>query len=146
MPLPTSMHILDANSEEQKVTFRPPKKDVGFTPTPEFNPTMKVVACSICHTTGIAEFVSGFDLKAADGLMAGKPIWGTCYRCRREVELVPLAVTKEQHDGFMLQYEIQRTLDAYTNRRWPVPANGSLVPVGKIKQYERQGRIAPSGS
>jgi hypothetical protein len=146
MPLPSSMHILNGNSEEQKVTFAPPKRDVGFTPTPDFNPTRKVVCCSICKTTGIAEFISGFDLVAADALMAGKPISGICYRCQKTVELIPLAITGEQLKEYLTQYEIQRTLDEYTARRWPVPSNGSLIPIGKLKEYERQGRLPPSGA
>lgn len=142
MPLPRSLHILNADGEAQKVTIAPPKRDVGFTPTPDYNPTRKVVACSVCKSTGIAEFYAGFDLQAADSLMAGRPIRGMCFRCRKEVELVPLALTEQQHEEYVLQYQIQKTLDEYTRRRWPIPSNGSVIPHGRIQHYERQGRIS----
>lgn len=140
MPLPVAINYLDSTSTEQSAIVQA-KKDSGYRPDPTYYPTMKVVRCKVCETVGVAEFVGGFNLKAGDNLMAGRPIRGLCFRCRKETELVPLEPhLKKEEAGVIHLYRIQQTLDEMVKRGESPGPSGIIWPIARVLDRERKRR------
>lgn len=136
MPLPFRMGYLDSDNKQAEVAIKTPEKPSGYVPTPEYNPTRVIVRCGGCKAVGIAEFVNGFNLKEGDRLMAGKPIIGLCFRCKKETELIPIKLSPGKDHEMRMLYDIQRSLDEATRRGEPINPNGVIWPLARIKAYE----------
>ena len=136
MPLPFRIGFLSREGCEAEVLIKVPEKKSGYVPTPEYNPTRVIVKCFKCKSVGIAEFVNGFNLKEGDRLMAGKPIRGLCFRCKKETELVPIKLSPGKDHEMRMLYDIQRSLDEATRRGDPIDPNGVIWPLARIKAYE----------
>lgn len=116
-------------------------------PTTQYYPTMQVVRCSGCSGVGIAEFVNGFSYREGDRLMDGKPIRGVCFRCQREVELVPIKLSPSDGGQLRLLYQIQQSLDEAVRRGERLGPTSILWPLARVKEYERRKRetqVVPS--
>lgn len=136
MPLPIRLHYVDQNNQQKAVAIKPSEKEKAPEPTPEYNPTRVIVKCRECKAVGIAEFMNGFNLRDGDRLMAGKPITGLCFKCRKETELVPIKLAKNEDRELRVLYDIQRSLDEATRRGDPIPENGMIWPLARIKAYD----------
>jgi len=142
MPLGTKITFVDQDKKVQDVTVK--SKDSGYTPTPEYHPTMKMVKCAGCGGIGVCEFLNGFDLKKADALMGGKPITGVCFRCRKTTEMIPLVLKPSDEANLKMLYGIQQSLDEAA-KNGETLGNGVLIPIGVRKKYERAGTQQPPG-
>jgi hypothetical protein len=136
MPLPFRVGFLDKGNREAEVAIKTPEKKSGYEPTPEYNPTRVIVKCRECKAVGIAEFVNGFNMKDGDKLMAGRPILGICFRCRKETELVPIKLAPGKDHEMRMLYDIQRSLDESTRRGEPIDPRGVIWPLARIKAFE----------
>jgi len=118
------------------------EKKQGPLPTAEYHPTFKLVRCGSCQTLGVAEFVNGFNYADADKLMDGKVIHGSCLKCNKTVELVPVPVkNKDQVEGILKTfYEVQAALTEAAKRGQKIGPNGILWPLARIQEYERKQR------
>lgn len=141
MPLPpTPIHYLDQDGFEKTAVVKGDEKPSGYRPTESYHPTMQVVKCSSCNSIGVAEFVNGFDLKAGDKLMAGRPIRGTCFRCRKTTELVPLKnLVRQEEAGIKHLYKIRQTLEEMARRGQSLGPSGMIYPIEKLREYEQRG-------
>lgn len=138
MPLPRTkvdVHFVDKDSNIVKHTVS--KKETGYEASPEYYPTMRVVKCSNCNQVGVCEFLGGMNLKEGDRLMDGKPIRGTCHKCGKRVDLVPLPVNDPQHKQALLYYQMQRTLDEKV-RRGEKLTNDIILPIDRLLDRERK--------
>ena len=131
----------DANITKETVT----RKETGYEASKEYYPTMRVVKCSRCNGVGVAEFLGGMNLKEGDRLMDGKPIRGTCYKCGKKVNLVPLPVDDPEHKQALLYYQMQRTLDEHVKRGEKLPSNSTILPVDRLLDRERKMREMNGG-
>jgi hypothetical protein len=137
MPLPFRVGFLDKDNRESEVAIKTPEKKSGYVPTTEYCPTRIVIKCFECRKVGIAEFVNGFNFADGDRLMAGKPIRGICYNCKKETEFVPLTkLTPEKTGEIRHLYDIQRSMDEMARLGIPIDANGTIVPFGRLRAYE----------
>mgnify|MGYP001612199687 CR=1 FL=1 len=138
MPLPRTkvdVHFVDKDSNIVKQTVS--KKETGYEATPEYYPTMRVVKCSGCGQVGVCEFLGGMNLKEGDRLMDGKPIRGTCHKCGKRVDLVPLPTDDPQFKKAIVYYQMQRTLDAKVARGEKLTSD-IIVPIDRVLDRERQ--------
>jgi hypothetical protein len=136
------IHYVDANQDKKTKVLVETKKPSGYEPTPEYHPTMKAVKCSGCGGVGIVEFVNGFDLKKGDALMEGKNITGVCHgKCGgRAVEFIPISRFLAPHEEKEIQhlYKIAAALDYASKQNYRVGDNSLILPVGKLKEYEKR--------
>jgi hypothetical protein len=138
MPLPVRIGYLSEDGTEKTVSVKSSEKPSGYTPTVDYHPTHVVVKCRECKGVGIAEFVNGFNFKDGDKLMAGRPIRGICFRCKKETELVPLTKLSPEKDGEIKHlYNIQQALDEATKRGEPIDPNAVIWPLARIRAYEK---------
>jgi hypothetical protein len=139
MPLPKSqvnIHFLDKDSTiVENVVFK--KRETGYQASAEYYPTMRAVKCSKCGQIGVCEFLGGLNLKEADRVMGGKPIRGTCLKCNKMVDLVPLPVDDPRNEKVRLYYHMQQSLNAAVRRGQPLGAAGELLPEERMQSYER---------
>ena len=142
MPLPptkVNIHFLDKDSNiVSDVDFK--RRETGYQPTSEFYPTMRAVKCSKCGEIGVCEFLGGLNLKEADRVMDGKPIRGTCLKCGKLVDLVPLPVDDPENEKVRLYYQIQASLNEAVARGERLSPTGLIWPLERIKEYERWKR------
>ena len=75
----------------------------------------------------------------------GKPIRGTCYKCGKKVDLVPLPVNDPEHKQALLYYQMQRTLDEHVKRGEKLPSNSTILPVDRLLDRERKMREMNGG-
>ncbi len=147
MPLPktpVNIHFLNKDSEiVEDVTFQ--RRETGYEPTAAYAPTMRAVKCSKCGEIGVCEFLGGLNLKEADRVMAGKPIRGTCLKCNKTVDLVPLPVNDPENEKVRLYYQIQRSLDEATRRGEKLGPNGMIWPIERVQEWERWKRGEAAG-
>jgi hypothetical protein len=142
MPLGAKITFVDESKKIQNITVQ--AKESGYAPTPEYHPTMKMVKCAGCGGIGVCEFLDGFDLKKADSLMAGKPITGVCFRCRKTTEMIPIVLKPSDESELKMLYGIQRSLEEAAKNGESLHT-GILTPVGIRKKYERASeRSTPS--
>lgn len=142
MPLP--MHINGRSepgqSEEARKRLMEPS---GYAPTPEYFPTYKPVRCGLCKKVGMLNFQGGFDLKAGDRVMEGKPIWGDCGMCGRRAELIPLPTDESIRKDIKVYYDIAEALKGAMRRGWRIGGGALLIPEAKQRQLEEvRARIA----
>jgi hypothetical protein len=139
MPLPKTplnIHFLDKDSSVvENVTFS--KRETGYRPTSEFYPTMRAVKCSKCGEIGVCEFLGGLNLKEADRIMDGKPIRGTCLKCGKMVDLVPLPVDEYGNPGLEVYALMQEALLEKVRRGRQLDPTGTIWPVERIRMWER---------
>jgi hypothetical protein len=138
MPLPkthVNMHFLDKDSNIIEDTFV--KRETGYKPTAEYYPTMRAVKCSKCGEIGVCEFMGGLNLKEADRVMDGRTIRGTCTKCAKMVDLVPLPVNDPKNKQTILYYQIQQSLDEATRRGEQLGPTGTIWPLVRVREYER---------
>jgi len=142
MPLPPSkvnIHFLDKNSTVvSDVDFK--RRETGYQATQEFYPTMKAVKCSKCGEIGVCEFLGGLNLKEADRIMDGKPIRGTCLKCGKLVDLVPLPVNDPENEKVRLYYNIQQSLDEAVRRGERLGPTGMIWPLERVRAWEEWNR------
>lgn len=139
MPLPrthVNIHFLDKDSTVVEDTVFT-KRETGYKPSSEYYPTMRLVKCSVCGEVGAAEFLGGLNIKEGDRLMNGRPIRGTCLKCNKQVELVPLPTDDPQNKKLKLYYDIQRSLDEAVRRGEKLGPSGTIWPLARILEYER---------
>ncbi len=138
MPLPTTKKsvyfIDDKGNQRMDASFK--KKDTGYKATKEYFPTMRAGKCSRCGQVGVIEFTNGFNIKLGDRVMDGKPIPGTCFRCGKGVEFVPLPINDPKNKEIGIYYGIQKSLNAHVERGWDIGAQGDIQPVGRIIRWE----------
>lgn len=136
------LHFVDANQNQRTKVVVETKKPSGYAATPEYHPTMKPVKCSGCGGIGIVEFVNGFDLKKGDRLMEGKTISGVCHgKCGgKEVEFIPISrfLSKEEEKGIAHLYKVSAALDYAAKKGYKVGDNALVLPVEKLKEYEKR--------
>lgn len=139
MPLPRTpvdIHFLDKNSNiVDDVTFT--RRETGYKPSTEYYPTMRAVKCSKCGEIGVCEFLGGLNIKEADRVMGGKPIRGTCLKCNKTVDLVPLPVDDPNNSKVKLYYEIQEALNEATKRGEKLGPTGMIWPLARVREWER---------
>ncbi len=138
MPLPRTkvdVHFVDKDANLRTQTVA--RKETGYEATKEYYPTMKVVKCSRCNGVGVAEFVGGMNLKEGDRLMEGKTIRGTCHKCGKGVDLVPLPVDDPDNQQTLLLYQMQRTLDDNV-RRGEKLTSDIILPIDRRLDRERK--------
>lgn len=142
MPLPkthVNIHFLNKDSQiVEDVTFK--RRETGYQPTSEYYPTMRAVKCSKCGEIGVCEFLGGLNLKEADRVMGGKPIRGTCLKCNKMVDLVPLPVNDPENSKVKLYYQIQQSLDEATRRGERLGPTGMIWPLARVREWERWKR------
>ncbi len=147
MPLPktaVNIHYLDKDSNiVQDTTFQ--RRETGYQPTESYAPTMRAVKCSKCGEIGVCEFLGGLNLKEADRVMDGKPIRGTCLKCNKTVDLVPLPVNDPNNGKVRLYYQIQRSLDEATRRGERLGPTGMIWPIERVQEWERWKRGEAAG-
>lgn len=138
MPLPRTkvdVHFVDKDSNIVSETVT--RKETGYEASAEYYPTMRVVKCSRCNSVGVAEFKGGMNLKEGDRLMDGKPIRGTCFKCGKKVDLVPLPVDDPECKQTLLYYQMQRTLEDKV-RRGEKLTSDIVLPIDRRLERERQ--------
>jgi hypothetical protein len=139
MPLPktpVNIHFLNKDSQiVEDVVFT--RKETGYQPSTEYYPTMRAVKCSKCGEVGLAEFLGGLNLKEADRVMDGKTIRGTCLKCNKMVDLVPLPVNDPENKQTLLYYQIQKSLDEATRRGQALGPSGMVWPLERVREWER---------
>jgi hypothetical protein len=134
---------LDGDGREAEAVVKQPGKPSGYEPSVDYHPTRVIVKCRECKSVGIAEFVGGFNLRDGDKLMAGRPIRGDCFRCKKETELVPLTkLTPEKAGEIRHLYNIQQALDEATRRGEEIGPNGVIWPLARVRAYEDSSRRA----
>lgn len=142
MPLPTTkerIYFIDKDGNQRAdATFQ--QKDTGYTPTPDYYPTMRAGKCSKCGAVGCIAFKNGFNLRLGDRVMAGKPIPGECPRCGKGTEFVPLPVDAPENKEISIYYHLQRSLNAYVERGIPLDTTKTLQPLGRILRMEEYVR------
>lgn len=147
MPLPktkVNIHFLDKDSKVvSDVDFQ--RRETGYQATAEYFPTMKAVKCSKCGEIGVCEFLGGLNIKEADRVMDGKPIRGTCLKCNKMVDLVPLPVNDPQNKQTLLYYNIQQSLDEATRRGERLGPTGMIWPLARVQEWERWKRGQSAG-
>lgn len=140
MPLPkpketVNIHYLDKDSNiVENVNFK--RRDTGYKPTTDFYPTMRAVKCSKCGEIGICEFLGGLNLKEADRIMDGKPIRGTCLKCGKLVDLVPLPVDEYGNPGMEVYALMQEALLEKVRRGQRLDPTGTIYPVARQSMWE----------
>lgn len=140
MPLPRTkvdVHFVDKDSNLVKQTVA--RKETGYEASTEYYPTMRVVKCSKCGGVGVAEFVGGMNLKEGDRLMEGKTIRGTCHKCGKGVDLVPLPVDDPDNQKTLLYYQMQRTLEQKVKRGEKLTSD-IILPIDRVLDRERRMR------
>lgn len=137
MPLPFRVGFIDKDNREATVALKQAEKPSGYEPTTGYHPTRVIVKCRECKSVGIAEFVNGFNLKDGDRLMAGRPIIGLCFRCKKETELVPIKLSPGKDHEMRMLYDIQRALDEATKRGEPIDPRGTIWPLARVRAYEK---------
>jgi hypothetical protein len=139
VPLPKSpvnIHFLDKDSNiVEDVVFK--KRETGYQASTEYYPTMRAVKCSKCGQIGVCEFLGGLNLKEADRVMSGKPIRGTCLKCNKMVDLVPLPVDDPENEKVRLYYHMQQSLNAAVGRGQVLGSEGLILPEERYRDYER---------
>jgi len=136
---PTNIHFLDKDSRIiDDVVFQ--RRETGYQASPEYYPTMRAVKCSKCGEIGVCEFLGGLNLKEADRVMDGKPIRGTCMKCGKMVDLVPLPVNDPANDKVKLYYHIQQSLDEAVRRGERLGPTGMIWPLERVREWERWKR------
>lgn len=139
MPLPKSkvdIHFLDKDSnivDDVKFTQR----ETGYQPSSEYYPTMRAVKCSKCGEIGVCQFLGGLNIKEADRVMNGKPIRGTCLKCGKMVDLVPLPVDDPNNEKVRLYHQIQASLNEATKRGERLGPTGMIWPLERVREWER---------
>ncbi len=138
MPLPTTKKSIyfidDKGNQRQDASFK--QKDTGYQASEEYHPTMRAGKCSRCGLVGVIAFRNGFNIKLGDRVMDGKTIPGTCPRCGKGTEFVPLPVDDPKNKDIGLYYNIQKSLMAHVKRGWDIGAQGDIQPVGRIIRWE----------
>ncbi len=138
MPLPKTavdIHFLDKDSKIKEGTFT--RKETGYKADKEYYPTMRLVKCSKCGEVGACEFLGGMNLKEGDRLMDGKPIRGTCLKCNKTTDLVPLPVDKQNPKDMQLYYQIQEALKEAVARGESLGSTGMIWPLERVREWER---------
>lgn len=139
MPLPKShvnIHFLDKDSNiVENTVFK--KRETGYQASQEYYPTMRAVKCSKCGQIGVCEFLGGLNLKEADRVMGGKPIRGTCLKCNKMVDLVPLPVDDPENEKVRLYYHMQQSLNGAVRRGQVLGSSGEIIPEERMQTYER---------
>ncbi len=138
MPLPKTqvdIHFLDKDSNIKADTFA--KRETGYNADVEYYPTMRLVKCSKCGEVGAAEFLGGMNLKEGDRLMDGKPIRGTCLKCNKMVDLVPLPVDQQNPESMQLYYQIQEALKEAVKRGEKLGPSGMIWPLERVREWEK---------
>lgn len=139
MPLPktpTNIHFLDKDSNIiEDVVFK--QRETGYQPTPDYYPTMRAVKCGTCGEVGVCEFLGGLNLKEADRIMDGKPIRGTCLKCNKTTDLVPLPVDEYGNPGADVYARMQEVLLEKVRRGQRLDATGTIWPLERIRVWER---------
>lgn len=147
MPLPrtpVNFHFLNKDSKiVEDVVFT--RKETGYQPTAEYAPTMRLVKCSFCGEVGACEFLGGLNLKEGDRIMAGKPIKGTCLKCNKKVELVPLPTDQQNEPHLRMLYQFQQSLDEATRRGERFTPNSMVWPLERVLEWERWKRGEAAG-
>ena len=139
MPLPRTpvdIHFLDKDSniiDDVKFT----RRETGYQPSTEYYPTMRAVKCSKCGEIGVCEFLGGLNIKEADRIMNGRPIRGTCLKCNKTVDLVPLPVDDPNNEKVRLYHQIQESLNEATKRGEKLGPTGMIWPLARVREWER---------
>lgn len=147
MPLPKThfdVHFIGEDSVLKKETLK--KRETGYEATTEYYPTMRAVKCSKCGMVGVAEFLGGLNLKEGDRVMEGKTIRGTCTRCRKLVDLVPLPVNDPENKKALLYYQMQQALDGKVKRQEKLSPTGNIWPVERAREWERMKNGGQGGT
>jgi hypothetical protein len=147
MPLPKTpvkIHFLDKDSRiVDDVVFK--RRETGYEASAEYYPTMRAVKCSKCGEIGVCEFLGGLNLKEADRVMDGKSIRGTCMKCGKMVDLVPLPVNDPQNKQTLLYYQIQESLTEAAKRGERLGPTGMIWPMARVNEWERWKRGEAAG-
>lgn len=133
----------DSNIVEDVVFTR---KETGYEPSTQYYPTMRLVRCSKCGEVGVAEFLGGLNLKEGDRIMNGRPINGTCLKCNKKTELVPLPIDQQNEPQVRLLYQIQQAMDEAVRRGERLSPSGMIWPLERVREWERWKRGEGSGS
>jgi hypothetical protein len=136
---PVNIQYLDKDSTVVEGTFM--RRETGYQPTPDYYPTMRAVKCGQkgCGEIGVLEFLGGLNLKEADRVMEGKPIRGTCMKCRKQVDLIPLPVDKDGNPTDMKVYAlIQELLLEKVRQGKKLDPTGLVVPKEVRRRWEGQ--------
>lgn len=139
MPLPAKpvrFSYIDKD-QEVKTDAIVRTRGTGYKPTTEYHPTMRLVKCSKCGTVGVCEFEGSFNLKAGDRIMNGKPISGTCMKCNKVVELVPLPTNETQQSALRLYYQVQESLNEAVRRGEKLGPTSMVWPLERIREWEK---------
>ncbi len=146
MPLPktpVSVHYLDKNSEIQETVIE--RRETGYQAEDQYYPTMRAVRCGSCKEVGVVEFKGGLNLKEGDRLMDGKSIHGTCMKCGKRTEFIPLPVNDQSEAKVRLYYQIQESLKEAVRRGERLGPTGMVWPLERVLEWERHKREQQSG-
>lgn len=144
MPLPiTKEKLVYVDRNQNVVEGEIKKRETGYSPTPDYHPTMRAVRCLACGMVGALEFEGGFNLKLGDRVMDGKPIPGTCPKCSKKTELIPLPVNDPSTREVRLYYEVQKSLDLYTKHGIKLSPTGMVWPEARIRDWEEHAKRGP---
>jgi phage FluMu protein Com len=139
VPLPKShvnIHFLDKDSNIiEDIVFK--RRETGYQASAEYYPTMKAIKCAECGKVGVLEFLGGLNLKEADRVMEGKTIRGTCLKCKKLVDLVPLPVDDPRNEKVRLYYHMQQSLNGAVRRGQTLGPTGEIIPEERMQSYER---------
>ena len=138
MPLPktpVSVHYLDKNSQVQETVIE--RRETGYQPDEQYYPTMRLVKCGSCNEVGVVEFKGGLNLKEGDRLMDGKSIYGTCMKCGKRAEFVPLPVNDQNEQKVRLYYQIQEALTEAVRRGERLGPTGMVWPLARVLEWEK---------
>jgi len=96
----------------------------------------KPVRCGNCKRLSVAWFDEGFNVKAADKLMNGRPIKGDCRQCgKMNVEVIPIPnLTPSDAKEFAHLVHIQETLGWAADNDVSVDRKSVVMPLAKTKQ------------
>ena len=127
MPLPGRIGAADQTSGAGKVVPQA-QQDQGV-------PVM--VRCSRCNADGFVYFSGGFHIKTADKLMNRRPVRGDCGYCgAKGVELIPNPnLTPSDAKEHQHLYNVQETLNYMADHGIPIPKNGIIPPLAKLKEW-----------
>jgi hypothetical protein len=132
---PVNIHFLDKDSNIiEDTVFK--RRETGYQASPEYYPTMRAVKCSKCGEVGVCEFLGGLNLKEADRIMDGKPIRGTCLKCGKMVDLVPLPVD-EYGNPAEIYGQVQEALNEAVRRGQRLGPTSTIWPLERVRAWER---------
>ena len=90
--------------------------------------------------------IGGLNLKEGDRIMNGRPINGTCLKCNKKTELVPLPIDQQNEPQVRLLYQIQQAMDEAVRRGERLSPSGMIWPLERVREWERWKRGEGSGS